>query len=252
MSFLSIIILCLFAGSPVKHTEMLDPTVHVWSRGQSGSGVIFYRDDRRSDKGIYLYTLVTNHHVVSNRKTKQLKAVDGLSGRSWFTIKDHGCWVTVFKDKTSEWESYKGKIIVESEEKDISIIVFETDIEICNIATLATVGMLDQIDVFDEIFAVGCQLGQKPIPTKGIVSQLIQDDNYLGLMSDAPIYLGSSGGGIFRKYDGHYYLIGILQKIGVGHDQLIPHIAYSISIKIVLDLMYENDLSYMVDGVSLP
>ena len=119
-------------------------------------------------------------------------------------------------------------------------------------ALFPTIDMLDQIDVFDEVFAIGCQLGQKPIPTKGVVSQLIQDDHYLGLMCDAPISPGSSGGGIFREYDGHYYLIGISQKIGVAHNQFIPHLSYAISIKVVLDLMHENDMSHMVDGVSLP
>ena len=105
--------------------------------------------------------------------------------------------------------------------------------------------MLKQVRVFDEVFAIGCQFGQAPIPTVGIISQILTENNrdkkWIIYRSTAQISPGSSGGGLFREYDGHYYLIGSPYRIWVADNgQIIPHLSYSISLEVAIDFINKN------------
>ena len=104
--------------------------------------------------------------------------------------------------------------------------------------------MLQQVKVFDDVFAVGCQLGKAPIPTVGIISQVWQDEKWLIYINTAAISPGSSGGGLFKKYDEHYYLIGIPFCVGQSYNgQIMPHIAHAISFAVARDFVDINLVS---------
>ena len=56
----------------------------------------------------------------------------------------------------------------------------------------------DRVSVWDPIYAVGCPLGNDPIPTQGEISSLsneLNGSNYW--MINAPTYFGNSGGGVY-------------------------------------------------------
>jgi S1-C subfamily serine protease len=236
-----------------NYGEMLDPIVGVWSVDRSGSGVLIYKNISKKDDDVFSYLVVTNYHVISNRKIKKIISVDGLRGKSWFKIKDRGCQVFVFNKNGAGNKRYSGKIIAESKEIDIAIIYFETEDDL-NIAILPTTEMIEDVDRLDDVYSVGCQLSQRPTITKGIISRIDisgENNQYTEFISDAHIYLGSSGGGLFKLYDNHYYLIGISYKVGINGRNLLPHIAYSISWQVIIDFLLKNDMEHVVIGASI-
>jgi S1-C subfamily serine protease len=234
-----------------KYGEILSPVVHVFipSSKNKGSGVIFHKYPSLKNKDSNAYLVITNHHVVSSRKSKTLKRIDGLTGHPIYEVVDQGCRITFFWHTKNEHETYHGNVITESKENDLALVYFESDKKIENLAMIPSQKMLDQIRVFDEVYAVGCQLGGPPIPTKGIVSRIFNSENYVGFMTDAPISPGSSGGGVFKKFGSHYYLIGVSQQVGVKNWQFIPHLAYSISTKIIKEFLISNGISHGPNGI---
>jgi len=79
--------------------------------------------------------------------------------------------------------------------------------------------------VFEPIFAVGCPLGNDPVPSRGEISDTSHYvDGQRYWMINAPTFIGNSGGGIF---DGRTHeLVGIFSKIynyGSNQQTIIPH-----------------------------
>jgi S1-C subfamily serine protease len=92
-------------------------------------------------------------------------------------------------------------------------------------AQLASLERLRDVRVFDAVYAVGCPLGNDPIPTAGEVASVehVVDGSTYWMIS-APTYIGNSGGGI---YDARTHeLIGIFSKIythGSSRTTIVPH-----------------------------
>ena len=79
--------------------------------------------------------------------------------------------------------------------------------------------------IFDSIYAVGCPLGNDPIPTSGEIADTNHrvDGNTYWMIS-APTYIGNSGGGIYDAKSGA--LLGIFSKIythGNLRPTVVPH-----------------------------
>jgi S1-C subfamily serine protease len=65
-------------------------------------------------------------------------------------------------------------------------------------ARLAPRARLERVRTFDRVYAVGCPLGNDPIPTAGEIAETHHDvDGEVYWMISAPTYIGNSGGGIF-------------------------------------------------------
>jgi hypothetical protein len=92
-------------------------------------------------------------------------------------------------------------------------------------AALAPRSRLGAVRIFDAIYAVGCPLGNDPIPTPGEIAtchHLVDGLNYW--MINAPTYIGNSGGGIFDAES--HELLGIFSKIythGSLRPTIVPH-----------------------------
>jgi S1-C subfamily serine protease len=92
-------------------------------------------------------------------------------------------------------------------------------------ADLAPRSRLSNVRIFDPIYAVGCPLGNDPIPTPGEVAtchHLVEGLNYW--MINAPTSIGNSGGGIFDAQS--HELLGIFSKIythGSLRPTIVPH-----------------------------
>lgn len=86
----------------------------------------------------------------------------------------------------------------------------------------------------DEVLAVGFPLGVGPVLTKGFWSVVVGQEQFPTItrkfnMISAPITSGNSGGGIFIKYNGRWYLTGVLQAVmlnnQLGFPQFVSHLA---------------------------
>lgn len=104
-------------------------------------------------------------------------------------------------------------------------------------ARLASRDRLDKVAIFKRIYAVGCPLGNDPIPTKGEVATCSHEiDGSTYWMINAPTYIGNSGGGIF---DGETHeLLGIFSKI-YTHGSLRPTIVPHMGLVTPLDRVYD-------------
>lgn len=92
-------------------------------------------------------------------------------------------------------------------------------------AKLASAQAMANMRVFQPIIAVGCPLGNDPVPSRGELSDtshFVDGQRYW--MINAPTFIGNSGGGIFDART--FELVGIFSKIyNYGSDQqtIIPH-----------------------------
>jgi trypsin-like peptidase len=92
-------------------------------------------------------------------------------------------------------------------------------------AVLAPRSRLESTRIFDPVVAVGCPLGNDPIPTRGEVATCQHEvDGERYWMINAPTYIGNSGGGIFDAHT--HQLMGIFSKIythGSLRPTIVPH-----------------------------
>jgi hypothetical protein len=107
------------------------------------------------------------------------------------------------------------------------------------VATFASRAEEDAADRFSAVYAVGCPLGNDPIPTHGeILSRDHRLDQQSYWMISAPSYFGNSGGGVFSAE--HRHLIGIFSKIythGRSFPTVVPHMGLLTPVSVVRDWM---------------
>ena len=96
----------------------------------------------------------------------------------------------------------KATLIRKDEEKDLALIEVELQLPAAHIHKTAS------LKVFDEIILVGAGLGSKPYPSLGIVANIITE---YGVQYSGHVVVGMSGGGVFRRHNDHYELVGIVQ-----------------------------------------
>jgi hypothetical protein len=108
---------------------------------------------------------------------------------------------------------------------DVALLVVHTPQALPNGAMLAPPSRLAAVKPFDRVYAVGCPLGNDPIPTAGEVASIHHEvDGEPYWMISAPTYIGNSGGGIFDADTRE--LLGIFSKIythGSMRSSIVPH-----------------------------
>lgn len=230
----------------VKQHEMRDVSVLVGTRRGSGSGTVI-SCVKQQTKNIWEYRVLTNAHVVYTRFSRQLVGVDAITGKIKTEIVDTGCYVTTFNHNNNTHSTYAATVMEEDLIYDLAMLSFESSEKIA-VAKLATDEMLQMVRVFDPIYAIGCQLSGSPTPTSGIISQITAGKNgekkWIIYSNTAQIAPGSSGGGLFKKYNDHYYLIGIPFSLAIApNGQIIPHLAHAISIGTAREFINRNLIS---------
>jgi len=227
----------------LKQKEMRDTTVLVQTRQGNGSGTIIDRLETDTD-GLCKYLVLTNAHVTYSRFVTILRGVDSITGKVKIERINTGCGIVAFDHTEKDWFIHNAIVIVEDTQYDFALLSFYSEHEFA-VVRIASDEMVNNVRVFDEIFAMGCQLGRIPSPTIGIISQIIIGNNgekeWVIYGSTAQITPGSSGGGLFKKYDGHYYMIGIPFRVAIAENgQIIPHLAHAISIGVARDFIDQN------------
>jgi S1-C subfamily serine protease len=224
----------------IKREETIGPIVLVYTQYGTGSGTVIDRL-RRNDDGVFEYRVLTNEHVIRPRWITQVDSVDFLTGRTTTKAVDTGCGVLTFSILSDEWSDHVARVVEEDAHRDLSVLSF-TSKEMLPVAKMADMAQLDQITIFDEVVSVGCKLGMRPLPTEGIISGIANgacgEIEWVVYANTASIVNGSSGGGLFKEYDGHYYLIGVPYMMSTTkRGQIIPHMAKAISLLMAIDII---------------
>jgi hypothetical protein len=189
---------------------MMRPIVRLSGANTVGSGIVI-ATRRAAEKERWNNFVLTSYHVIrdilldarGDRRAEIKVAFYGESGPLEAT----------------------GDLLVYEETLDLALLVVVRDQAWPEVATFASREEEDAADRFSGVYAVGCPLGNDPIPTHGeILSRDHRLDDQSYWMISAPSYFGNSGGGVFSAESRK--LIGIFSKIythGRSFPTVVPH-----------------------------
>ena len=135
-----------------------------------------------------------------------------------------------------EVRSLTASLLCREVKMDAALLRLNTRKRLDHGATLATHEDLDSRRVFHNLYAVGCPLGNDPIPTFGEIADVrhvVDGESYW--MISAPTYIGNSGGGIFDAEN--HRLLGVFSKI-YTHGALRPTVVPHMGLVTPLDAIY--------------
>lgn len=189
--------------------HLMGPTVQISDDTTVGSGVLLQSTEL--DPGNFRTHLLTAWHVVRDIVEDPADRTELIQV---FVYDDQG-------GRRREWATLVGYDAA----LDSALLIMESSSPFKNGAKLPAPATLDEHAVFSSIYAVGCPLGNDPIPTFGEIADThheVEGSKYW--MINAPTYIGNSGGGIFASKS--HELLGIFSKIythGNLRPTVIPH-----------------------------
>lgn len=201
--------------------QLLAPAVQLNGDDTVGSGTLVYSGANPETGSVETYVL-TSYHVVRNILAESPKA------------SREGVLVTIYKER-NEREDVRGDMVCHSEDIDAALIKLRTNKTYAKVARVIPKDAAAEVKVWDPIYAVGCPLGNDPIPTQGEISSVknvLRGSNYW--MINAPTYFGNSGGGVYLAQSRQ--LIGVFSKIythGKGNPVVVPHMGLCTPIPLI-------------------
>lgn len=217
---------------------MLLPTVQLNGDDTVGSGTLVFSDQNPKTDKVESYVL-TSYHVVRNILADTPKAQkDGID-------------ITVYLPK--EKLTIKGRMVANQPRIDAALVKLDTDRKLPCVANVFPRHGAEPVHVWDPVCAVGCPLGNDPVPSHGEVSSLSNDlngSNYW--MINAPTYFGNSGGGVYMADT--QQLIGVFSKIythGKGTPMVVPHMGLCTPIPAVYDWLEQEGLAHLLHSESV-
>jgi len=242
-----------------KHEQMFYPTVRVRTKKAGGSGTVVYSQEYNGE--VYTY-VITNHHVVADSVKVEKKWDSVLKRKVDKEILD-----TVYVEffRYNNYSHTVGSFAVEADIVAYSEVDGGQDWALLRVrdkenkadwvANLFKLGEIDNIHIFDKVFAVGASLGHPPVASEGHISYMDDEiDHYKYWMSSAPTIFGNSGGAVYRWNSGNkqYEYIGIpsrisIQPMGFSADA-ITHMGYFIPIDRIYHLLEDNDYQFIYDS----
>jgi S1-C subfamily serine protease len=212
---------------------MLMPTVQLNGDDTVGSGTLVWSGENTKTSAVESYVL-TSYHVVRNILADTPKA------------SSEGFPVTIYL--SGEKVDVKGKMVSSQPKIDAALVQLMTDRVFPHVANVLPRDQADDIRVWEPVCAVGCPLGNDPVPTQGEVSSLKNELNGANYwMINAPTYFGNSGGGVYRA-DTHQ-LIGVFSKIythGKGNPVVIPHMGLCTPIDGIYEWLAQEGLDHLL------
>jgi len=242
-----------------KHEQMFYPTVRVRTKRAGGSGTVVYSEKYKDE--VYTY-VITNHHVVADSVKVEKKWDSVLKRKVDKEILD-----TVFVEffRYNNYSHTVGSFAVEADIVAYSEVDGGQDWALLRVrdkenkadwvANMFQLKELENIHIFDKVYAVGASLGHPPVASDGHISYMDDEiDHYKYWMSSAPTIFGNSGGAVYRWNDDgkQYEYIGIpsrisIQPMGFSADA-ITHMGYFIPIDRIYNLLEENDYQFIYDS----
>ena len=215
--------------------ELLSPTVQLNGDDTVGSGTIVFSGLNTKTNKNESWVL-TSFHVIRNI------LADSPSARR------DGIAVTIYQG--SGKVELRGDMMAHDEKIDAALMKLRTEDVFPGVARVMPRERTVQVKVWDAIYAVGCPLGNDPIPTEGAVSSTrneLNGSNYW--MINAPTYFGNSGGGVFLADSRE--LVGVFSKIythGKGNPVVVPHMGLCTPIGAIHEWAEKEKLEYVLRG----
>ncbi len=204
-----------------------------------GSGMLFFQEGRENAEGYDTYVL-TAWHVPRDMLEiyRPPNEGEGFDPRA-FSVATK----VYYPDGTIMYQ--RSQLIAYNVKLDAALLAIDTDKGFPFISKNATREYIrSHTNYLTPITAVGCPLGNDPVPSQGLISSthhMVDGTNYF--MMTAPTYVGNSGGGIFESRTG--ILLGVFSKIythGSGsREVIVPHMGLGVSVADILDWL-ERDV----------
>ncbi len=189
--------------------ELVAPVVQLAGDATVGSGVLL-ESTPNAERGWTTHVL-TSWHVVRDIYRSPQRTNEPIP-------------VTIYAPDGSTRKE-RALMVAHDVALDVALLALDNDQRLEYGAKLASRERLAEIAIFRAIYAVGCPLGNDPIPTPGeIASTSHVVDGVRYWMLSAPTYIGNSGGGIFDART--HELVGIFSKIythGAARSTIVPH-----------------------------
>ena len=146
-------------------------------------------------------------------------------------------------------EAFRGVEIASLKGSDLSLVRVDRKSPWLYIAETASEPVCLKLSVFDTVYAVGCPLGNQPLPTYGeISSQYKPVGDEIFWMVSAPTFFGNSGGGIFLANEGQ--LVGISSMIytyGKRTPMVVPHMGLFVPMQTVRSWLRREGFAHLMD-----
>lgn len=202
--------------------DLVGPTVQLMGDDTVGSGVLLASEPVAGTDEWRTY-LVTAWHVIRDIQAGPENVHVPVP-------------VTIYRpDKSIQPET--AELLQFDAPLDVALLKLNTTRRVEHGARLASRDRLTRARIFDRIYAVGCPLGNDPIPTYGEISDTAHavDGQHYWMIS-APTYIGNSGGGIFDAQT--HELMAIFSKIythGSVRPTVVPHMGLATSLLEIYD-----------------
>lgn len=218
--------------------RMIYPIVQLRGNGTVGSGVVISSEEADGEEKAVTYIL-TAYHVVQ-------EITEGLADP---TKLDELRFMDPQQDDLAE-SAVTARVVAIHPEIDIALVRTELDDPWPFVARLADPSETRDVEIFDQVYAVGCPLGNKPLPTVGEISsqeKMVAGQNFW--MVNAPTFFGNSGGGIFKRSNGH--LVGISSMIytyGKSQPMVVPHMGLFVPLSTVSAWLGDEGYAFLFTG----
>ena len=222
--------------------ELLSPAVQLNGDDTVGSGTLIFSGRNPVTKKNETYA-ITSYHVVRNILADTPRA------------KKDGILITIYDPQAKDGrEELRCDIVSHDPKIDAALLKLRTTRTFKNLARVISRQAATKIRVWDSVYAVGCPLGNDPIPSQGEVSSLNNELNGANYwMINAPTYFGNSGGGVYLA--GSRELAGVFSKIythGRGNPVVIPHMGLFTPMPAIHDWLEREKLGFVVNNSTLP
>jgi len=211
--------------------DLVGPVVQLIGDTSVGSGVLL--ESRPLSEGVWSTHVLTAWHVVRDI----FGAPDNLAAP--IPVKIYA------PDGT--WRSSTAHLLKHDVRLDLALLTLDTQEHLPFGARLATRSELGTMRTFDGVYAVGCPLGNDPIPTAGeLASTHHEIDGSKYWMISAPTYIGNSGGGIYCAKS--HALVGIFSKIythGSTRSTIVPHMGLATPLATVYDWLESSEYAHL-------
>jgi len=238
-----------------KHHEMLYTSLRIRAGDSSGSGTVLYSkivNNREAETYI-----LTNHHVIDDLIVIA-DSWDSLLGRNVKKEKRSVARAEIFQynhlSRNIGRTGLDADIVAYDEKLDLALLKLRDVNPVKYVAYFIPQDKIREIHIFDEICAVGAQLGVPPIPTYGQVVHMDSEiENERFNMGTYNSIYGSSGGAVFRYAPdrGHYEFVGVPARVQVLPQifsvDTITHLSYFIPIESVLLFLKEWCYEFISD-----
>jgi S1-C subfamily serine protease len=218
--------------------EIVGPVVQLAGDATVGSGVLL--ESRPRPEGGFTTYMVTSWHVVRDIYGSPERISTPIPVHMY--LPEGGT-----RNETASMVAYDVPL-------DVALLVLDTSESVPCGARLASRERVASVRIFDAVYAVGCPLGNDPIPTAGEIAATQHEvDGARYWMISAPTYIGNSGGGIF---DAHTHeLVGIFSKIythGAMRSTIVPHMGLATPLSIIYGWLDNVGQSEVVDRQAPP